>query len=271
MPATPGSDPRTSRERVVGSQRRPGTSRPKAMRAPAVDDRTFLSLAGALGASLLLAWVLQFLSPVCDEHPLFATGFALVNAGLAVATALVAVQRGYAREMAYPAAAVVLLASGWVLWAQASYRGTLSGAPGYTLPHQRLAYGPGAQEVSLTTTDGVTLRSTYLPGKGGIGLVIAPGWASTREGFAIASLAQWLSPRFDVLVLEERGKGGSGGTLTPDLKSKYDFLAAVAYLNAHGVSQVGVLAEREAALPALVAASEQGNIRSLALAAPSAR
>lgn len=271
MPTTPGSDPRTGRERAVGSQRRPAPSRPKTLRAPSVGVETFYILAGVLVGSLLIAWVLQFLTPVCDRHPAIAAGFAVVNAVLALGTAVLAVQQGYARELAYPLAGVVALGSSWVLWAQASYRSTLSGAPGYTLPHQPLSYGPTAKEVTLTTADGVSLRATYLGRGSGVGLVVVPGWASNRDGFAIASLAQWLAPRFDVLVLDQRGKGGSDGTLAPDLKSKYDFLAAVAYLNAHGVSQVGVLAEREAALPALVAAGEQRSIRSLALAAPSAR
>lgn len=269
MPATP--DPRTGRERAVGSQRRPQANRARALRAPVAGAETLYALAGALGASLVLAWVLQFLTGVCDQQPAIATGFAVLNAVLALATAVVAVQRGYARELAYPLAGVVALGSALVLWAQSSYRATLSGAPGYTLPHQPLSYGPNAKEITLTTADGVTLRATYLGKGAGVGLVLVPGWASTRHGFAVASLAQWLSPRFDVLVLDQRGKGGSGGKLVPDLKSKYDFLAAVAYLNANGAAHVGVLAEREAALPALLAASEQGNIRSLALAAPSAR
>lgn len=270
---TPGSDSRAGRARAVGSQRRPEAPRPKpALRVPVVGDPVLYALAGALGFLLLLGWVLQFLTPVCDQHPAIATGLAVLAAGLALATAAVAVQRGYLREIVYPAAALIVVGATAVLWAQASYRSTLGGAPGYTLPHQPLAYGPNAQEITLTTADGVDLRATYLAGKGsGVGVVLVPGWASTRRGFAIASLAQWLAPRFDVLVLDQRGKGGSGGTLTPDLKSKYDFLAAVAYLNAHGVSQVGVLAEREAALPALLALTEQGSIRSLALAAPSAR
>lgn len=236
-----------------------------------VDEQTFHALGGALGASLLLAWVLQFVTPVCDRYPAIAVFLALFNAVLALVTAAAAVQRGYAHKHAYGLAALVALGAVAVLGAQGSYRTTLSGAPGYTLPHQPLSYGPNAKAVTLTTADGVSLAATYLGKGAGVGLVLVPGWASTRDGFAIASLAQWLAPRFDVLVLDQRGTGGSGGRLTPDLKSKYDFLAAVAYLNAHGAAQVGVLAEREAALPALLAASEQGDIRSLALAAPSSR
>ncbi len=269
VPATP--DPRAGRGRPVGSQRRPATTRSKALKLPAVGVETMQALAAALGASLLLSWVLQFVTGVCDAYPAIATGLALFNAGLAIATAAAAVQRGYARELAFPLAGVVVLGSCLVLWAQSSYRSSLAGAPGYTVPHQPLSYGPNAKEITLTTADGVNLKATYLGKGAGVGLVLVPGWASERDGFAIASLAQWLAPRFDVLVLDQRGKGGSGGTLTPDLKSKYDFLAAVAYLNAHGASQVGVLAEREAALPALMAAAEQGDIRSLALAAPSGR
>lgn len=234
---------------------------------PASVDPLWIS-GGLLGAGLLFGWILQFLTPVCDRHPSVAVLFAGLNSLFAVATAFFAMKQGMRPRVALSGATAVVLGACYVLWAQGAYRATLKGAPGYTLPHEPLAYPVGAKDVALTTADGVNLKATYLGRGTGVGVVLVPGWASDRKGFAIASLAQWLAPRFDVLVLDPRGTGDSGGKQTPDLKAKYDLLAAVAYLNAHGVNQVGVLAERESALPAIVAVSEQKSIRSLALAAP---
>lgn len=259
MPPSP--EPRPSRPAFA----RPGGAL-RALDTSSVDP-LWLS-GGLLGAGLLFGWILQFPTPVCDRHPELAVLLSGLNSLFAVTTAVLAMRRGVRPRLALGGATAVVLGACAVLWAQGSYRATLDGAPGYTLPHQALAYPPSAKEVSLTAADGVTLKATYLGHGTGIGVVVVPGWASDRKGFAIASLAQWLAPRFDVLVLDPRGTGDSGGRQTPDLKAKYDLLAAVAFLNARGVNQVGVLAERESTLPAILAVSEQKSIRSLALAAP---
>lgn len=260
MPPSP--DPRAPR----AAFRRPGAA-PTLSFDPSSVDPLWIS-GGLLGAGLLFGWILQFLTPVCDRHPGVAVLFAGLNSLFAVATATFAMRQGVRPRAALAGATAVVLGACYVLWAQGAYRATLKGAPGYTLPHEPFTYPVAAKDVALTTADGVNLKATYLGRGSGVGVVLVPGWASDRKGFAIASLAQWLSPRFDVLVLDPRGTGDSGGKQTPDLKAKYDLLAAVAYLNAHGVNQVGVLAERESALPAIVAVSEQKSIRSLALAAP---
>lgn len=226
---------------------------------------------GAVGLGLFLAWILQFATSVCDRHPGLTTFLAVCNAGLALLAGTLAWRDGVDRRWVGAGTATVVVGAGLVLAIQASYRGTLDGAPGYTLPHRPLAYGSQAQDVALTAADGTGLRGTFLGGKSGHGIVILPGWATTRHGFAIASLAQWLAPRFDVLALDPRGTGDSGGSLSPDLKGRYDVLAAIAFLSSHGDSAIGVLAEREAALPTLAALGAAQNLRSVVLAAPGAR
>lgn len=261
MPADPPVRPRPIRT-------------PRRRLSPSKPSPRFAALAvfeGTLVGTLSLGWILQFGTRVCDHHPNVALVLALMNGALAIAAAWAALGRGVRPGIAIALASAVVLGALYVPWAKLSYRSTLSGAPGYTLPHQAYAYGPEAKQVTLETTDGVSLAATHLGSARGRGIVLMPGWASGRRGFAIASLAEWLSPRFDVLVVDPRGVGDSDGTLAPDLKSKFDLLAAAAYLNAQGDSEVGVLAERESALSAIVAASEQHSIRSLALADPSVR
>lgn len=259
-----GSRSRPPRRAKARTGRRP-------LALPPFELKWFDVLGGALALSLLVSWILQFPTHVCDANPALSLWLAALNSLMAVVLAVEAYRHSFYPLYAIAAAALVLLGGGGVYWARAAFDSALDGAPGYSLPHRPMVYGAGAQEVTLTTADGVTLHATHLGRGEGPGLVLMPGWASNRHGFAIASLAQWLAPRFDVLVVDPRGVGQSGGIMTSDLKAKYDWLAAVAYLNAHGCSQVGVLAERESALSALVALGEQHNVRSLILSAPAPR
>lgn len=256
--------------------RRPGASprynaSARLRSAPELPRGLALRVAGVLGLWLVLAWVLQFVTTACDHHPGLRTLLAAGSMGLAIATFVLAWREGLRRPWVAGGTLAVVLGSMLVLAWGASYRATLDGAPGYTLPHRPMSYPPEAKEISLTAADGVPLRATYLGGKSGHGIVLVPGWASTRHGFAIASLAMWLAPRFDVLVLDPRGTGESGGWLTPDLKGRYDLLAAIAYLDAQGANAIGVLAEREASLMALAALREAPQVKSMVLAAPPGR
>lgn len=178
-------------------------------------------------------------------------------------------------------AAMVLVGALFVFGLKASYSRTLGGFEGYALPRQAIAYGPEARDVSLTASDRTRLRATYL-GRGagesapGKAVLILPGWLSTRHSFSIATLAQWLHPEYDVLVLDPRGQGESGGAQHPNGAARYDILAGVAFLKAQGNASVGVLAEREGAHAAVLAAAEAAAsgarlIDSLILASPVAQ
>jgi hypothetical protein len=99
-------------------------------------------------------------------------------------------------------------------------------------------------------------------------VVFYPAWRTNRDAFAVATLAQWLANSVDVLVVDPRGQGESEGAKSPDGQEKQDVLAAVGYMRSTGHQHVGVLAEEDAALPAVQAATLHEGIESLALVSP---
>ena len=240
-------------------------------------------LAAVLGAGLFLGWVGQFATPLFDRHPGLGLGLALINTSLAVALAASGRFRQVPREALWSLAGLVLAGTLFLVGAKWGYSQTLGGFEGYALPRQAIAYGPEARNVSLTASDRTHLKATYLGrAKGerpaGKAILIVPGWLSTRQSFSTATLALWFHPEYDVLVLDPRGQGDSGGAQHPGGAARFDILAGVAFLKAQGNETVGVLAEREGAYAAVLAAAEgaaQGSrarlIDSLVLASPVAQ
>ena len=166
--------------------------------------------------------------------------------------------------------AVIMLSSWARGCATEAWSSTRSGHPGYTPPHENQALPEGAEMVHLRTTDGVEVVATYL-GKNRQGaLVLLPGLASTRRGLAIQSVGLWLSQRFDVLIVDPRGNGQSGGTFDTRMSASLDVLAACAWLQGKNHATIGVVAEQETALAAVHAAVEQRSFQALALVAPTA-
>lgn len=163
-----------------------------------------------------------------------------------------------ARAVAAGLVAVLLL---FALVSKWTYSRTLGGFEGYALPRHPIAYGPEARDVKLTASDRTLLRAKYLgraPGErpAGKAILIVPGWLSTKESFGVATMAQWLHPEFDVLVLDPRGQGGSRGQQHPAGSARFDVLAGLAFLKAQGNVSVGLFAEREGAYAAVLAAGE---------------
>ncbi len=195
--------------------------------------------------------------------------------------ALAPKELGVPREALWIAAALALGFALYVVGVKWSYSRTLGGFEGYALPRHAIAYGPEAREVTLTASDRTRLKATYLGREkgdrpAGKAILIIPGWLSTRASFSTATLALWFHPEYDVLVLDPRGQGESGGAQHPNGSARFDILAGVSFLKAQGNEAVGVLAEREGAYAAVLAAGEgatQGArlVDSLFLAAPVAQ
>lgn len=240
-------------------------------------------LAAALGLGLLAGWIGQFATPLFDRHPGWGIAVALTNAGLAVAAALLGSYPTVPRKAVIGLSGLVVAGALFVTGSKLGYSGTLGGFEGYALPRHAVAYGPEAREVTLTASDRTRLKATYLGRRtgdraSGKAILVVPGWLSTRESFGVATLALWFHPEHDVLVLDPRGQGDSAGAQHPDGRARFDILAGVAYLKAQGNARVGVLAEREGAYAAVLAAAEGGQrpghsrvLDSLFLAAPVAQ
>lgn len=277
--ALPKAPVRASRRPAAGIQ--PGELLKRLPDGPWRDPS--MRLAIALGAGLLLGWVGQFATPLFDRHPGLGMGLAVVNTALALALAAFGKLRQVPREALWALAGLVLAGTLFLFGAKWGYAKTLGGFEGYALPRHAIAYAPEARTLNLTASDRTSLKATYLGrAKGerpaGKAILIVPGWLSTRESFSTATLAQWFHPEYDVLVLDPRGQGDSGGVQHPGGSARFDILAGVSYLKSQGNETVGVLAEREGAYAAVLAASEgaaQGTrarlIDSLVLASPVAQ
>lgn len=233
-------------------------------------------LAAALGLALALAATtfLQFATPLFEAAPALAYLAAALNAGLALALAAAVVARRRferAQILVLTGAVLAFVLASLAASAKLQWQRGLAGNPFYTLPAHAVPFPRDAVEVELRAADGVGLRGTLIGGRRPFGVVIVPGWRTNRDGFAIATLATWLANDLDVLVIDPRGQGVSGGAKTPDGADRLDVLAAVAHLKALGHERVGVLAEQDGAYPAVLAAAERQGVDALALVGPTLR
>lgn len=233
-----------------------------------------LAAALTLATALLVATLLQFATPLFEDKPALAYLTSAVIAALALALGgLVVARRRFERGpiVILAGAALAFVVAAAAASAKLQWQRGLAGNPYYTLPAHATPFPRDATNVDLRTADGVALRGTHLGGRRPYGVVIVPGWRTNRDGFAIATLATWLANDLDVLVIDPRGQGDSGGAKSPDGADRLDVLAAVSYLRAQGHERVGVLAEQDAAVAAALAAADHQGIDALALIGPSLR
>ena len=86
------------------------------------------------------------------------------------------------------------------------------------------------KEVEFETDDGVKLRADYYAEKGGDSVVIiAPGWCMTKNSRSFREIADTFAQEFDVLSIDFRGHGKSGGFYTFGAKETKDMDAAVEF------------------------------------------
>lgn len=132
-----------------------------------------------------------------------------------------------------------------------------------------------ARTVRLRTADGVRLAASHLagPSSGAGAVVLVHGFAARRSKPAYAYLADELSRDLDVLTLDLRGHGQSGGVCTLGAREAYDVEAGLGWLRERGhawVAAVGLsmgatavlhAAHRGARLDGLVTISAASHFR----------
>ncbi len=91
------------------------------------------------------------------------------------------------------------------------------------------------EEINLKTTDGINICANhYKNGHDGV-VIIAPGWCMTKDSKAFCEISENFAQNFDVLTLDFRGHGKSGGWYTftamegEDLQSVVDFAKSFGY------------------------------------------
>lgn len=110
-------------------------------------------------------------------------------------------------------------------------------------PDDPAAYGMACEDVQFPSRDGTPLGGLWLPAAGTPrwAVVMCPGQNGSLDK-DIPQAAPLHAAGFDVLMLDWRAHGRSGGTLvTLGALEQYDLLGALDWLAARGVERVGVL------------------------------
>lgn len=100
-----------------------------------------------------------------------------------------------------------------------------------------------AQNVSLTTSDGIRLTSQHWDsGLRDLGCVVAHGFTGSSRTADVQAISRALAAEgAGVLAIDFRGHGRSGGLSTVGAEEIHDVAAAVAWLREHGYKHVAVL------------------------------
>jgi hypothetical protein len=88
--------------------------------------------------------------------------------------------------------------------------------------------GPNVEDITLHTSDGLTLTGSYVPSRNGAAIIVAPGYASTPDHARML-----LRHGYGVLLFDQRGEGRSDGDPNAfGWSAEKDFNAAIAFLEA---------------------------------------
>ncbi|MGH2523748.1 MAG: alpha/beta hydrolase [Anaerolineales bacterium] len=125
-------------------------------------------------------------------------------------------------------------------------------------------FGLQAEDVTLTTSDGVRLAAWYVPSQHGAVVMAQHGYKSTRE--EMLNEAQMLARHgYGVLITEARAHGYSqGDTITFGLKEVLDVRAGLDYLLTRtdaDPNRIGVLGNSQGAVTLLLAAAQYPEIK----------
>lgn len=97
------------------------------------------------------------------------------------------------------------------------------------------------EEIKITAQDGVVLRGDYVNNGKDKTIIVFQGIAASTRSDYMVGLVEFLSKDYDVLCLDFRGQGKSGGSL--DGTEYLDVLAAAEFLNEKGktiVASIGI-------------------------------
>ena len=160
------------------------------------------------------------------------------------------------------ACGAVIVLSLWIFWmAVRPPRLTISGTP--------RDYGLAAEELTITTGDGVHLTAWLIPARtpDAPALVLLHGYPANKAD--LLPIAGALNARFTVLLVDFRSFGSSGGRVTTlGSRERADLRAAVDTLAGRGHTRIGVFGYSLGGAVAILGAAEDPRIRAVAAWAP---
>jgi len=139
--------------------------------------------------------------------------------------------------------------------------------PRLAIPQAPGDYGLKVETVTISADDGVRLAAWLLPRAGAPALVLLHGYPAEKAD--LLPIAAALSPRFTVLLLDQRYFGESGGHATTiGFRERGDLRRVIDFLGSRGFKEVGVFGLSLGGAVALLAAAEDPRIRAVAAYAP---
>ena len=94
------------------------------------------------------------------------------------------------------------------------------------------------QEVILKLNDNVKIAVNGYFSSNDEVVIVAPGWCMTKDSYAFRQISEMFAAEYDVLCLDFRGHGKSGGFFTFTSKELFDLDAAVNYAKEKGYSKI---------------------------------
>lgn len=122
-----------------------------------------------------------------------------------------------------------------------------------------------ANEYTVRTKDGVFISLKLLKNGRDAVIIICHGFYNSKENRWMKKTAAILSSKYDVIMLDMRGHGKSGGEYTWSAKEDMDIDAVVDYAISRGYKRIGMLAFSLGAASAIKSASERSEIGSMVL------
>jgi pimeloyl-ACP methyl ester carboxylesterase len=108
-------------------------------------------------------------------------------------------------------------------------------------PHNRYMTEPVTKARTIVTDDGVPIDAVHLPGQGGLGIVLAHGFAQSWQRPGVWKVATGLNRAAGVVTFDFRGHGRSGGVSTLGDLEVRDVDVAVAYARELGYQQIATV------------------------------
>ena len=126
------------------------------------------------------------------------------------------------------------------------------------------------KHVKLKTEDKVKISvNAYLDGHKEV-VIVAPGWCMTKDSKAFMQISKIFSSKYDVLTLDFRGHGKSGGFFTFTAKELYDLDAVIGFAKKNNYDKIHLVGFSLGAALCLIYASGNPNINKIiAVSAPS--
>ena len=94
------------------------------------------------------------------------------------------------------------------------------------------------KEILLKTKDNVKIAiNHYQQGFDGV-VIVAPGWCMTKDSNAFVQISENFATEFDVISMDFRGHGKSGGFFTFTSKELFDLKVVVDYAKSFGYKQI---------------------------------